>query len=231
MRERAESGRADRSELGRRDLLRLGGLGFGWLGAGAPALARESAPDLPADRSVILLLLVGGPSQLETWDPKPDAPAELRGPFGSIATRCPGVRISEHLPRLAARMDRLAIIRSLHHEEAPIHETGCQLLQTGRLCRAGEEAPHFGSLAAHVLGARNGMPAFALLPGPIRATGIDIPHGQTSAWLGARCDPFSLGSDPASPQFDAHAARMRARAGSTEEAAQRLRRESLRPRS
>jgi hypothetical protein len=221
MRERAESGSADRSELGRRDLLRLGGLGFGWLGAGAPALTRGSSPELPADLSVILLLLVGGPSQLETWDPKPDAPADVRGPFASIATRCPGVRISEHLPRLAARMDRLAIIRSLHHEEAPIHETGCQLLQTGRLCRAGEEAPHFGSLAAHALGARNGMPAFALLPGPIRATGIDIPHGQTSAWLGARCDPFSLGSDPASPHFDAHAARMRARAGSSEEAAQR----------
>jgi Protein of unknown function (DUF1501) len=226
---RACSGRADCLELGRRDLLRLGGMGVGWLGVGAPALARGSSLELPADRSVILLLLLGGPSQLETWDPKPDAPAEVRGPFGSIATRCPGVRISEHLPRLAARMDRLAIIRSLHHDEAPIHETGCQLLQTGRLCRAGEEAPHFGSLAARVLGARNGMPAFALLPGPIRATGIDIPHGQTSAWLGARCDPFSLGSDPAGPHFDAHAARMRARAGSSEEAAQTPGREPVRP--
>ncbi len=220
MRESARSGRADRLELARRDLLRLGGLGFGWLGVGAPALACPSSLDAPGDWSVILLLLLGGPSQLETWDPKPDAPAEVRGPFGSIATRTPGIRISEHLPRLAARMDRLAIIRSLHHDEAPIHETGCQLLQTGRLCRAGEEAPHFGSLAAHLLGARNGMPAFALLPGPIRATGIDIPHGQTSAWLGARCNPYSLGSDPAGPHFDAHAARLRARAGSSEEAAQ-----------
>ena len=90
---------------------------------------------------MILLLLVGGPSQLETWDPKPDAPAEVRGPFRSIATRCPGVRISEHLPRMATRMDRVAVIRSVHHDSAPIHETGYQLLQTGRLCRAGERYP------------------------------------------------------------------------------------------
>jgi Protein of unknown function (DUF1501) len=220
MKARDGRSRADRSELGRRDLLRLGGMGLGWLGLGASAVAAESSLEVPAaDRSVILLLLLGGPSQLETWDPKPDAPSEVRGPFGSIATRCPGVRISEHLPRLAARMDRLAIVRSLCHDEAPIHETGCQLLQTGRLCRAGEEAPHFGSLAAHLRGARNGMPTFALIPGPIRATGIDIPHGQSSAWLGARCDPFSLGSDPAGPDFDAHAARVRARASFLSEAA------------
>ncbi len=212
----ARGSSADRFDLGRRDVLRLGGLGLGWLGALAPALARGSSLDLPAERSVILLLLVGGPSQLETWDPKPDAPSDVRGPFGSIATRCPGVRISEHLPRLAVRMDRLAIVRSLYHDEAPIHETGCQLLQTGRLCRAGEETPHFGSLTAHVCGAKNGMPAFALIPGPIKATGIDIPHGQSSAWLGARCDPFSLGADPACPDFDAHAARVRARASLNE---------------
>src|ERR1700681_70016 len=75
-------------------------------------------------KSCILLFLVGGPSQLETWDPKPDAPAEVRGPFRSIATRVPGVRICEHLPRLARRLDRLTLIHSLSHDSAPIHETG-----------------------------------------------------------------------------------------------------------
>ncbi len=213
---RARGSRADHSRIRRRDLLRLGGLGLGWLGAGAPALRAARPASSPEERSVILLLLVGGPSQLETWDPKPDATSDVRGPFGSIATRVPGVRISEHLPRLAQRMDRLAIIRSVHHEEAPIHETGCQLLQTGKLCRSGEEAPHFGSLVAHSLGSRNGLPAFALIPGPIRATGIDIPHGQTSAWLGARYDPFSLGRDPAASDFDAQAVWARAQAGSSE---------------
>ena len=145
-----------------------------------------------AERSVILLLLVGGPSQLETWDPKPDAPAEVRGPFGSIATRCPGVRISEHLPRMATRMDRLAIVRSVHHDAAPIHETGYQLLQTGRLCRAGEEHPHIGSVVARLKGARNGLPPFVVLPGPIASTGVDIPHGQSAGWLGSAFDPAHL---------------------------------------
>src|SRR5438477_425519 len=120
----------------RRDFLRIGGMmgacGLSWVAHDAIAAARSTD-----DRAVILLLMVGGPSQLETWDPKPDAPAEVRGPFGSIATTVPGLRISEHLPRLARRMDRLTLIRSLHHDAAPIHETGHQLLQTGRLCREG----------------------------------------------------------------------------------------------
>ena len=95
--------------VSRRDFLRVGGVGLGSLGlslADLNALPRDHGR---RDRAVILLMLVGGPSQLETWDPKPDAPREIRGPFGSIATRVPGVRISEHLPRLAARMDRLAL--------------------------------------------------------------------------------------------------------------------------
>ena len=72
-------------------------------------------------------------------------------------TRCPGVRISEHLPRMAARMDRLAIVRSMHHDSAPIHETGYQLLQTGRLGRAGDEQlPHIGSVVARLKGTTTG---------------------------------------------------------------------------
>ena len=103
----------------RRDFLRMGGVGLGGLGYGMRAFGAVAGVESKAERSVILLLLVGGPSQLETWDPKPDAPVEVRGPFGSIATKCPGVRISEHLPRMAARMDRLAIVRSMHHDSAP----------------------------------------------------------------------------------------------------------------
>src|SRR4051812_48909666 len=109
--------------VSRRDFLRVGGLGT--IGLSLAGLDAAAANDRgPADRAVILLMLVGGPSQLETWDPKPDAPAEVRGPFRSIATSVPGVRINEHLPRSARRMDRLTLVRSLHHDAAPIHETG-----------------------------------------------------------------------------------------------------------
>jgi uncharacterized protein (DUF1501 family) len=136
------------------------------------------------ERAVILLMLVGGPSQLETWDPKPDAPAEIRGPFSSIATRVPGIRISEHLPKMAVRLDQVALVRTVHHESAPIHETGQQLLQTGRVCRGGAEAPHFGAVVDRVAG--NRWPdnrGFAVIPGPIKSTGVDIPHGQSNGWL------------------------------------------------
>jgi Protein of unknown function (DUF1501) len=187
----------------RRDFLRAGGAGLGALGFGLRELDAGTAIKSSSERSVILLLLAGGPSQLETFDPKPDAPAEVRGPFRSIATRCPGVRICEHLPRIAARMDRLALVRSMHHESAPIHETGYQLLQTGRLCRAGEEHPHIGSVVARLAGARNGMPPFVILPGPIASTGVDIPHGQSAGWLGAAYDPFHLALDPPSLGFGA----------------------------
>jgi uncharacterized protein (DUF1501 family) len=156
-------------------------------------------------------MLVGGPSQLETWDPKPEAPEEVRGPFGSIATRVPGVRISEHLPRLAARMDRLALVRSVHHDEAPIHETGHQLIQTGQLCGPGEEHPHLGAVAARLLGSRAELPQFVMIPGPIGDTGVKISHGQTAGWLGSSYEPFHLADDPASPRFDAGQALDRAR--------------------
>jgi uncharacterized protein (DUF1501 family) len=184
----------------------LGSMGFSLaeLNAREPTRAR-------ADRAVILLMLVGGPSQLETWDPKPDAPEEVRGPFGSIPTRVPGIRISEHLPRLAARMDRMALVRSVHHDEAPIHETGHQLLQTGRLCELGQEHPHLGAVAARLLGSRAEQPPFVMVPGPIGDTGVKISHGQTAGWLGSSYEPFHLADDPASPRFDAGQALDRAR--------------------
>jgi hypothetical protein len=155
------------------------------------------------ERSVILLMLVGGPSQLETWDPKPDAPGDVRGPFGSIATAVPGLRINEHLPRMARRMDRVTLIRSLHHDAAPIHETGLQFLQTGQLCRDGAEAPHLGSVVARLRGSRNDLPPFVILPRPIGNTGVGIPHGQSAGLLGSAYEPFHLAADPGAPDYDA----------------------------
>src|SRR6516164_5684087 len=93
------------SGVTRRDFLRAGAVGLGSMGFSQGELEARELARSRADRAVILIMLVGGPSQLETWDPKPDAPAEVRGPFGTITTAVPGVRICEHLPRMARRMD------------------------------------------------------------------------------------------------------------------------------
>ena len=185
------------SGVSRRDFLRAGGLGLASCGVGFPAIPTRASTRSESERSVILLLLVGGPSQLETFDPKPDAPAGIRGPFDSIATRVPGIRVSEHLPRLAARMDRVALLRSVHHDAAPIHETGHQLLQTGRLGQSGEEFPHFGSVVARIGGSGRQRPASVILPGPITSTGVDIPHGQSAGCLGPGFEPDFLTLDRA----------------------------------
>jgi hypothetical protein len=177
--------------VNRRDFMKASGTSALGLSIAHPPAPRS--PD--GERSVILLLLVGGPSQLETFDPKPDAPSEVRGPFGSIATSVPGVRVNEYLPGIARRMDRLAIVRSLYHDAAPIHETGLQLLQTGRLCRLGQEQPHFGSVVARTFGPRNGTPPFVMLPGPIGNTGVGVSHGDTPGDLGPefrRCAPSGV---------------------------------------
>ncbi|WP_250847136.1 DUF1501 domain-containing protein [Aquisphaera insulae] len=188
--------------MSRRDVLRAGTVGLGSMGLMLPELAARTPSSGGGDsRSVILLLLVGGPSQLETWDPKPDAPAEVRGPFGSIPTKIPGIRISEFLPKLAARMDRLALIRSMHHDAAPIHETGLQLLQTGRLCvRRDSENPHVGAVAARLLGGRGPLPPSMIVPSPIGNTGVRISRGQASGWLGE--EPAASPGTPARRAFD-----------------------------
>src|SRR5687767_4518791 len=101
----------------RRRLLQIGGLGACGLNLAELFQARAAAAGRPepAFRSCILLFYYGGPSHLETWDPKPDAPAEVRGEFKPIETSAPGIRIGEHLPLTARVMHRAAVIRSLHH--------------------------------------------------------------------------------------------------------------------
>src|SRR5262245_13411469 len=134
--------------LTRRDFLRVGGLSAGAVGLSLAELGQlqcAGAADRSEDIKCILLLLVGGPSHLDTWDLKPTAPASIRGPFRPMATNVPGVQISEHFPLMARLADHYALVRSVHHTAAPIHETGHQLMQTGRLCRAGHEYPHYGS--------------------------------------------------------------------------------------
>ena len=104
------------------------------------------------DANCIMLFLVGGPSQLDNWDMKPNAPAEIRGPYKPIKTNVPGVEICEHFPLMARMADRYALLRSVHHKAAPIHETGHQMMQTGYLFRGGREHPHYGSVVSHLRG-------------------------------------------------------------------------------
>jgi hypothetical protein len=187
--------------LTRRDFLRVGSLGAG---AAALNLAHLQAAQPTGDGpSCILLFLVGGPSQLDTWDLKPNAPGNIRGPFKPIPTTVPGIDICEHFPLMARHAQRLAIVRSLHHQEAPIHETGHQLMQTGRLCRDGLEYPHYGAVMSHCRGqAATGLPAFCLLPGPIGNTGVSVSHGQGAGFLGPRHEPFALGQGAATGSYD-----------------------------
>jgi hypothetical protein len=173
----------------RRDFLRAGTLAAGGVGLTlADALRADPRPGAD-DVNCIMLFLVGGPSHIDTWDPKPDAPENVRGPFRPIRTNVPGIDVGEHFPRMAAMADRYALLRSVHHKAAPVHETGHQLLQTGRLCTGGVEHPHYGSVVARLKRRGDGPPPFAVLPGPIGNTGVSVSHGQSAGYLGASHEP------------------------------------------
>lgn len=176
----------------RRDFIRTGVLAAGAAGLSLGVGRQSEAGQIAAGRakSCIVLFLVGGPSQLETWDPKPDAPAEVRGPFRPIATSVTGIQISEHLPRMASLAQRYAIVRTVYHDAPPIHETGQQLLQTGRLSQNDVPFPHFGAVLARHLGPRQpDAPPFVILPAPIGNTGINVSHGQSAGFLDAAYEP------------------------------------------
>lgn len=174
----------------RREFLKAGAAAATGLSlAGLPALAAPRSKDI----SCILLFLVGGPSQLETFDPKPDAPGHIRGPFGAIQTRVSGIHLSETLPRTAAMMDKIALVRTVHHTSAPIHETGQQLLQTGRLCAQGHEPPHYGAVLSYLKGPSvPSAPPWAIVPWDIDNTGVSVGHGQSAGHLGRDFAPAGV---------------------------------------
>ncbi|MBI2805319.1 MAG: DUF1501 domain-containing protein [Planctomycetes bacterium] len=185
-------------------LTRRGFLGRSVVAAGATAVGSAAAAQRAGGRATrcIVLFLTGGPSQLETFDPKPAAASEIRGPFASIPTSVTGIRISEHLPRLAALAHRFTIIRTVHHDGPPVHEAGMQLLQTGRLSLPGVEFPHFGAVLASFSLASGPSPGgraetsvapFVVLPGPLGDTGINVSRGQGAGVLGSRYEPAHPG--------------------------------------
>src|SRR5262249_41091414 len=107
------------------------------------------------------------------------------GPLRAMPTKVPGIAISECFPLMARMADKYALVPSVHHDAAPIHETGHQLLQTGKLFRGGLEHPHYGAVLSHLRGPRpGGSPPFVVLPGPVGSTGVSVSHGQTRGYLG-----------------------------------------------
>jgi hypothetical protein len=177
-----------------------------FLHAGAISMLGLSVGDLFAlkpdnDINVIMLFLVGGPSQLDTWDMKPNAPAEIRGPYRPIPTNADGIQISEIFPRMARNADKFSLVRSVYHTAAAVHDTGHQMMQTGRLFSGGIEYPHYGCVLSKARGPRGDAPPHVLLPRPIGNTGGNLPHGQTAGFLGKTFDPFVLNADPSKPNF------------------------------
>jgi uncharacterized protein (DUF1501 family) len=188
--------------LTRRDFLHAGAIAP--LGLTLPHLFAQKAAGAGAkdkDINCIMLFLVGGPSQIDTWDPKPKAPAEIRGPFSPIATAAPGMQISEIFPKMAKHADKFSLVRSVYHTATAVHDTGHQMMQTGRLFTGGIEHPHAGCVLTYLKGQRGEVPGHVLVPRPIGRTGGNLPHGQTAGYLGKQHDPFVLNADPSDPKF------------------------------
>ena len=188
----------------RRDFLQVGTLGaIGLSMAQHQALAAAQNPNADADkRSAIMIFNLGAPSQLDTWDPKPNAPREVRGPFKPIRTKSEEFEISEIFPLHAKVADKFSIVRSCYHTAAAVHDTGHQMMQTGRLFTGGVNTPHAGCALEFLRGRRNELPAHVILPEPMGPTGGNIPHGQDAGFLGKSNDPFVLNADPSVENFE-----------------------------
>src|SRR5580692_1069004 len=187
----------------RRDFLQVGVLGA--LGLSLAKLAElqalGAAPAGADERSCIMIFNLGAPSQIDTFDMKPDAAAEIRGPFKPIRTASPDIQISEMFPLHAKLADKFSLVRSCYHTAAAVHDTGCQMMQTGRLFTGGVNTPHAGCALEFLKGRRNELPANILLPVPIGPTGGNMPHGQDAGFLGKSFDPFVLNADPSKADF------------------------------
>src|SRR5262245_25644655 len=191
-----QQGRGGRNCRGmtRRTALKAGFLGLCGLSLADLLRLRAEGAAKSKDNAVILLWLDGGPSQLETYDPKPDAPAEYRGPYGSIQTNVPGIRLSETLPLHAKHADKMVFVRSLHHDNGD-HFAAAHWMLTGRHGSTAfslpQKYPSVGSYVSRVRGPnRPGLPAYVGLPA---AQSVYLfPGYQGAAYLGPAYNPFDV---------------------------------------
>jgi uncharacterized protein (DUF1501 family) len=188
--------------IGRREFLRIGGLAALGLSLSAyfrlQNLAQATTDSVPTRTAVncILLWMQGGPSHIDTFDPKPDAPVEIRGEFGTIPTRQAGVRICEHLPLLARQFDKLSLIRG-HDPQNGSHGVADHLMMSGHRFNPAVTYPCFGSVVARERGYRNGLFPFVQL-----GRNIDRRfNGGVAGILGDQYNPFEVPEDPSAASF------------------------------
>jgi len=188
----------------RREFLRVGGLSVG--GLSLPSLL-AAKPGRAKAKSCILIFMDGGPSHLELWDLKPNAPAEIRGEFGAIRSSVPGLTVGELLPKTAPLMHHFAQVRSVHHSVND-HNAGAYYLLTGKSPVVGSKLiqtdsattfPPVGAVLAKLRPPATPLPPFVHLPEFQFNNGVDI-GGQKGGFLGASCDPF-VGGDPSLPGY------------------------------
>jgi len=183
--------------LTRRHFLHLGLLGS--FGLSLPEFMRLEAAQTaggrpkPSPKSCILIWLDGGPSHLDTFDPKPDAPSEVRSPFAPISTSVPGLQICEHLPGTAKVMHEVALIRSLTHELGN-HDTGTRFLLTGNRPTPSLDHPSLGSLVAREAGLHGAIPSYVAIPNDGVGGGS---NAARAGYLPGSFSAFNIGHDPA----------------------------------
>jgi hypothetical protein len=198
-----------RTKLSRRTMLKVGGLGLAGLNLPSLLQAERSPRKRKATaRSVILLFQFGGASHLDSFDPKPSAPREIRGEFAAIKSRVPGTLVSEHLPRMARIADKYALIRSVHHTRSS-HNPGAYYSLTGRepltdlvtANAAATDFPHPGSVVAALDPGERKVPPFVSLPTMI-ADGPFRTPGEFAGFLGKIYDPLWVLADPNAKSFN-----------------------------
>jgi len=181
--------------VGRRSMLKASMAGIA--GLSLPGLLRarqaQAKTTTGSRKSVILLWMAGGPSHIDTLDVKPDAPVEIRGPFSTIQTKLPGVRICEHLPKLAGMLDRFTVIRSIdprgsNHQPNTVFQTGNRAAAP-RVNREGDKYPAIASIVSRFRGPNNPS-----LPPAVSLNVIDKTHFAWGGYLGKQYDPF-VGDD------------------------------------
>lgn len=187
--------------VSRRDFLRVGALSaFGLSMPGILEAQAQNAKAAPGkfraakrDVSIILLWMNGGPSHIDTFDPKPDAPQEIRGPFKAIPTNVAGAQVTEYMPKIAQQMDKLSVIRSVTSPDGN-HETATHYLLTGYPFNPAIEYPAYGSVLAREKGYQHDLPPYVMM------NGLPFNHGH-GGYMGAIYNPFLLNGDPNDPNF------------------------------